>query len=255
VKRDDKEKGALVSYGVDTNWYTDATHHLTRELSKLSTANKYKGRDQVHTADSNGMTISHIGKSILHTPHDSLHLKNIYMFLVLQKNLLSFHKLTLDNDVFLEFHPFFFFIKDRATRTTLFKGPYHGGLYPLVTVTSGASKRAFITIKPSSSTWHRRLEHPWSFVVHQVLRKHNIFFTPEINLYVCESCQLAKSHQLPYPVSTVHLEQVLSYEWSLAPVLVNKYSYYVSFIDDFSKFTWIYLLKKHYDVYQVFLNF
>jgi histone deacetylase 1/2 len=41
----------------------------------------------------------------------------------------------------------------------------------------------------------------------------------------------------------------------LAPDSSGKHSYYVSFIDDFSKFTWIYLLKKHSDVYQVFLNF
>jgi histone deacetylase 1/2 len=38
-------------------------------------------------------------------------------------------------------------------------------------------------------------------------------------------------------------------------MFVGKYSYYVSFIDDFSKFTWIYLLKKPSKVYQVFLNF
>jgi histone deacetylase 1/2 len=36
---------------------------------------------------------------------------------------------------------------------------------------------------------------------------------------------------------------------------VGHYQYYVSFIDDFSKFTWIYLLKNRSDVYQVFLNF
>jgi hypothetical protein len=76
VKKNDKEKGALVSYGVDTNWYTDtgATHHLTGELSKLSVAGKYKGRDQVHTANGNGMNISHIGNSILRTQHNSLQL-------------------------------------------------------------------------------------------------------------------------------------------------------------------------------------
>jgi hypothetical protein len=55
VKGDDKEKGALVSYGVDTNWYTNsgATHHLTDELNKLSGHDKYKGQDRVHTADGN----------------------------------------------------------------------------------------------------------------------------------------------------------------------------------------------------------
>ena len=76
---------------------------------------------------------------------------------------------------------------------------------------------------------------------------------------MCDSCQLAKSHQLPYPistnVSTVHLEQVLSDVWGPALVPIGKHSYYVSFIDDFSKFTWIYLLKKHSNVYQVLLNF
>jgi histone deacetylase 1/2 len=96
-------------------------------------------------------------------------------------------------------------------------------------------------------------------VVQQVLRKNNISYSPEINPYICDSCQLARSHQLPYPVSTsvstVPLEQVFSDVWGPAPESAGKHSYYVSFIDDFSKFTWIYLLKKHSDVCQVFLNF
>jgi histone deacetylase 1/2 len=76
---------------------------------------------------------------------------------------------------------------------------------------------------------------------------------------VCDPCQKAKSHQLPYPistsVSTVPLEQIFSDVWDPAPASVNKHPYYVSFINDFSKFTWIYLIKKRSDVYQVFLNF
>jgi hypothetical protein len=118
------------------------------------------------------------------------------------KNLLSVHRLALDNHVFLEFHPFFFLIKDLVTRRTLFKGPCHGGLYPLVPFSTGSSKKVFSTIKLSSSTWHRRLGHPSSFVVQQIIRKNKLSHSPEINPYVCDSCQLAKSHQLPYPVST-----------------------------------------------------
>jgi histone deacetylase 1/2 len=115
------------------------------------------------------------------------------------------------------------------------------------------------TASPSSSTWHRRLGHPSSFVVQQVLRRNKIDYTPESTPYVCDSCQLAKIHQLPYPISisrsTVPLEQVFSDVWGPAPLSVGKHQYYVSFIDDFSKFTWIYLLKKCSDVYQAFLNF
>jgi histone deacetylase 1/2 len=205
------------------------------------------------------MAISHIGDSVLSTPHGSFTLKNILHVPNASKNLLSVHRFTLDNNFFIEFHPFFFLIKDQATRRVLFRGPCYGGLYPLVPMFHETSKHAFIIIKPSSSTWHRCLGHPSSFVVQQVLRRNKIAYTLESTPYVCDSCQLAKSHQLPYPisssVSTVPLEQVFSDVWGPAPLSMGKHAYYVSFIDDFSNFTWIYLLKKRSDVYQVFLNF
>jgi histone deacetylase 1/2 len=56
-------------------------------------------------------------------------------------------------------------------------------------------------------------------------------------------------------VSTVPLEQIFSDVWGPTPLSVGKHAYYVSFIDDFSKFTWIYLLKKRSEVFQVFLDF
>ncbi|KAM0877932.1 hypothetical protein ACQ4PT_035216 [Festuca glaucescens] len=216
---DDTQKDTKGAYGVDTNWYIDtgATHHVTGQLNKLSVHDTYQGRDQVHNASGQ------------------------------------------DNNAFVEIHPFFFLIKDQATKQIVFRGPCHGGLYPLVPVSSGSSKHALVTIKPSSSTWHRRLGHPSSFIVQQVLRKNNLSYSPEINSYICDPCQQAKSHQLPYPVSTsvskVPLEQIFSDVWGPAPLSVGKHAYYVSFIDDFSKFTWIYLLKKRSDVYQVFLDF
>ena len=51
------------------------------------------------------------------------------------------------------------------------------------------------------------------------------------------------------------LELVFSDVWGKAPTSVGRFSYYVSFIDDFSKFSWIYLLKKKSEVFQVFQNF
>jgi histone deacetylase 1/2 len=251
-------KGA---YGVDTNWYIDtgATNHVTGQLNKLNVHEPYQGRDQVHNASGQGMDIAHIGHSVLHTPDSSIQLRDILHVPDASMSLLSAHKLGLDNNYFMEIHPFFFLIKDQATRRIVFRGPCHGGLYPLVPVSSESSKHALVTIKPSSSTWHRRLGHPSSFIVQQILRKHKLLYSPEINPYICDPCQQAKSHQLPYPistsVSTVPLEQIFSDVWGPAPLSVGKHSYYVSFIDDFSKFTWIYLLKKRSEVYQVFLDF
>jgi hypothetical protein len=108
--KNESEKAAnLASYGVDINWYpnTSTTDHITSELNKILIANKYYGQDQVRTAEGTGMHISHIGHSVLRTPHVSFDLKNILHVPSASKNLLSVHKFTLDNHVFIEFHPFF----------------------------------------------------------------------------------------------------------------------------------------------------
>jgi len=51
------------------------------------------------------------------------------------------------------------------------------------------------------------------------------------------------------------LDLIFSDVWGAAPSSVGRYSYYVSFIDDYSKYTWIYLLKRKSDVLQAFQNF
>ena len=93
-----------------------------------------------------------------------------------------------------------------------------------------------------------------------MLRKNKLPFVGEPYLEtVCDSCQKAKSHQLPYPVSTSvsskPLELIFSNVWGQAPTSVGRHKYYVSFIDDYSKYTWIYLIKHKSDVFQVFQNF
>jgi histone deacetylase 1/2 len=116
------------SYGIDTNWYTDtgATDHISRELEKLSMRDDYMGGDQVHTASGSSMEISQIGRDYVHTPDRNLVLNNVLFVPQANKNLVSVHKLALDNDAFLEFHPHYFFIKDRATKRTLLQGRCEG---------------------------------------------------------------------------------------------------------------------------------
>jgi hypothetical protein len=45
------------------------------------------------------------------------------------------------------------------------------------------------------------------------------------------------------------LELVFFDVWGVAPLSVRKFKYYVSFIYDYSKFTWLYLLKHKSDVF------
>jgi histone deacetylase 1/2 len=70
---------------------------------------------------------------------------------------------------------------------------------------------------------------------------------------------MAKSHQLSYQKSSSQssfpLELIFSDVWGPACDSFGRNKYYVSFIDDFSKFTWIYLLKHKSKVFQRFHEF
>jgi hypothetical protein len=175
------------------------------------------------------------------------------------KNLVSVHRLASDNNVFLEFHPDFFLIKDRDTKSTLLEGPCRRGLYPLLP--TPASKQVFGVNKVPLERWHGRLGHPSIPIVQRVVSSHKLPCLPfALNKdAVCDACQKGNSHQLPYPTSTSAsshpFELIFSDVWGAAPESAGRYKYYVSFIDDFSKFTWIYLLKHKYEVFEKFQDF
>jgi hypothetical protein len=99
-----------------------ATDHITGELEKLSIRNKYQGGDQIHTASGTCMDISFIGQTTFPTPSRNILLKDILYVPISKKILVSVHRLTSDNSIFLELHPTFFLVKDQQTRIILLKG-------------------------------------------------------------------------------------------------------------------------------------
>jgi histone deacetylase 1/2 len=152
-----------------------------------------------------------------------------------------------------------FFVKDQATKKVLLQGRCKGGLYPLH-YTSNPRKQALSAAKPSTSRWHSCLGHPSFEVVHRVISEHNLPCSSEVNKgTVCDSCQQAKSHQLSYTISTskpsAPLELIFSDVWGPAIDSFSGKRYYVSFIDDYSKFTWIYLLRYKSEVFKYFREF
>jgi hypothetical protein len=90
-----------MGYGLNTNWYMDtgATDHITGEIEKLTTHDKYHGGDQVQTASSSCMEIQHVGHGVLCSPRRDLHLKNILHVPSSSKDLLSVHRIANDNNL------------------------------------------------------------------------------------------------------------------------------------------------------------
>jgi histone deacetylase 1/2 len=187
-----RHAGAAVnSYTIDNNWYTDtgATDHITGELEKLAVREKYNGPDQIHTANGACMNIRHIGQSTIHTPDKILDPRNILHVPSTKKNLVSVHRLASDNNVYLEFHPEFFLIKDRDMRSTLLRGPCRRGMYPLPSTPASSSKQACGVNKVPFDRWHRRLGHPSSRIVEKVIRNHKFPCVFDSNKDdVCDAC-------------------------------------------------------------------
>jgi hypothetical protein len=105
---------AASSTSADLAWYMDsgATDYITSDLDHLTMHNPYTGHDQVHAANGSGLDITRIGTFIIPTITHPLTLTNVLHVPSANKNLICVHRFTLDNDTFIEFHPYFFLIKD-----------------------------------------------------------------------------------------------------------------------------------------------
>ena len=115
-------------------------------------------------------------------------------------------------------------------------------------------------VRASFEIWHARLSHSSPKIV-ECLNKNGVICTVgSFNSNVCSSCQLGKSHRLPflnnntcslYPLDIIHCDLC-------GPSLVASLSgfrFYVTFINDHSRFTWFYPLRHKSDFFDVFIRF
>jgi hypothetical protein len=228
---------ATSSYSRGLNWYPDtgATNYVTSDLNNLSLHSKaYDGPDELQVGNGTRLAIKNIGiskLSPLFTLRHVLHVPKI------TKNLIYVQKFTADNNVFIEFHPSCFFVKDHMSEKILHQGPSRNGLYhwfpPSVT-----PSRVFLSERAPSADWHARLGHPADRIVRHVISNFNLSATPNKNPIVCPACQRGKSHQLPFSLSenksSFPLELVFFDVWGPSPILsTNGARYYVIFVDHF----------------------
>ena len=103
--------------------------------------------------------------------------------------------------------------------------------------------------------WHFRLGHLTHKIVNKVLSACSL---PPIHwTSVCEPCQMAKSHCLPFILSKSRVSQpfalVHSNLWGLAPIVgANGARYFVPFMDDHTRFSWLYLLASKDQAISIF---
>lgn len=272
-----------------------ASHHVTNDLANLTIGSEHPGEGKVYMGNGSALSISHIGASSFHSCYSknsrTYHLNNLLCVPHITKNLVSVSKFAQDNNVYFEFNPQFCVVKDQTTKAQLLKGTLHEGLYrfhlskvgrssskpasclslcsssnevlPAQHVSSNQVQPAQNTPSKTSSTlarWHYRLGHPMFSTVKKILSSCNVSFPRNDNITLCSACELGKNHKLPFPdshtVDSTPLQLIFSDVWGPAHnVSNNGFRYYVSFVDAFSRYTWIFFLKHKSEVFQIFQQF
>jgi len=78
--------------------------------------------------------------------------------------------------------------------------------------------------------------------------------------FFCESCVLAKSHQLPFSSSTIvyiaPLQLIFIDIWGPTPLAAScGERYYISFLDAYTRYTWLYLITHKSQALSIFKIF
>ncbi|KAB1212300.1 Retrovirus-related Pol polyprotein from transposon TNT 1-94 [Morella rubra] len=168
--------------------------------------------------------------------------------------------------VFFEFHSSFFCVKDLCTGKILLQGPTSNGLFTLPASGTSVSASHFtpqasVGERISPSHWHQRLGHPSLSIVRHLLHRFQLPLKPVSTASgLCSACCQAKSHSLPFPrsttVTTRPLQLLFLDVWGPAPVVSRDgFRYYLSIVDAFSRYTWLFPLQCKSDVYNTFVNF
>ena len=224
-----------------------------------------------------------------------LSLNNLLHVPKITKNLLSVSQFCLDNNVFFEFHSRFCLVKDQDSKIVVLKGTLNNGLYVFdsnqITLNNAAPShsqsrsssmpRSFtVPVKNTVSfpvvnktalvhdarpvdvfeLWHRRLGHPSQKIVNSVLTCCNVQTRNKMIHSVCSACCYGKIHKFPYfPSTSTYNEPLQLLHTDLWGPTTDPsssgYRYYISFVDAFSRYTWIFMLKQKSDALVVFKSF
>ncbi|GKA27428.1 retrovirus-related pol polyprotein from transposon TNT 1-94, partial [Tanacetum coccineum] len=237
------------------SWIFDcgATDTMTYDLSDFATSTK-PTKPYIHTANGEKMNVRN-GGTIEISP--TLKLSNCLYVPALSHKLLSISHVTKELNCSVIMQPTFCILQDIRTGAIIGRGTERQGLYYVDELTtSGTVMLAHGTSEREAWLWHRRLGHPSGSYLHTLFPK----LFPLNKPISCETCILAKSHRQTFKPSNTRVKVPFSLihsdVWGPAPVIGGQsFRYYVIFVDDCTRMTWIYFLKNKAEVYDRFTAF
>ncbi|BFG29747.1 hypothetical protein CerSpe_160210 [Prunus speciosa] len=246
-----------------TTWIIDtgASDHMTYN-DKMFDELSHNPRDPYITS-ANGLHSPVIGEGTIHlTP--SLPLSHALLVPNIHCNLLSVGRLLDTLNASATFYSTHCVFQDLRTHEKIGHGKRIGGLYylqlPAAAVRDCVANKALsgsVKDKQQLWLWHRRLGHPSFGYLRHLFP--SLFSSCDESSFNCETCVMAKSHRTVFPLSNnkaaLPFELVHSDVWGPARVTSQGFRWFVTFIDDCTRLTWVYLMKNKNDVASILPDF
>ncbi|CAL5443960.1 unnamed protein product [Camellia sinensis] len=248
-------------------WIFDsgASHHMTPHLSLLQNCIPPPVPITINTANGSGMSVLSVG-SVLPSAMSAVTIPSVFYVPQLSVSLLSISQLDASGfDVI--FSSSVCCVQDRVSKKQIGTGRRIGDLYvveslhlPLSTSPAALSSYQLDSQSSQFYLWHSRLGHLSVDRLRSLAQSGLLGKVSPSQIDECRGCKLAKMSALPFnkstsisvsPFSLVHTDV-----WGPSPVLTKGGSvYYVSFVDDCTRYTWIYLMTHKSDFYQIYRTF
>uniref|UniRef100_A0A2N9HC31 Integrase catalytic domain-containing protein n=1 Tax=Fagus sylvatica TaxID=28930 RepID=A0A2N9HC31_FAGSY len=243
----------------DDNWILDsgATDHMTFDSNDFSHITPPR---RSHVANANGVTYPVTGAGIV-TLSPSLSLSHTLLVPSLSNKLMSVSQVTADLNCVVLMYSTFCLLQDILTKEIIGRGTKRGGLYYVDDFSPSRANHMHHTVNNKERQiwlWHHRLGHPsFGYLKHLFP---DLFSNTMHSNFKCNTCILAKSHRVSYPVSmnksAIPFALIHSDVWGPSPVTTSSgHRWFVIFVDDCTRMTWLYLLKHKDEVFDVFKSF
>ncbi|KAA8517060.1 hypothetical protein F0562_017122 [Nyssa sinensis] len=240
-----------------SQWFIDSAccNHMTSDSTIFSHKTALSPNPAIYIANGSHMPVSHVGS----ISTSNLSVSDTYLVPQLSLNLLSVGQLC-ELGLDLKFSNKGVDVQDSRMGQLLGTGRKVGRLFELTSLqipSSTNTSRAAITV--TSSLWHSRLGHA-SLPRVQFLASQGHIGPVKFQSFDCVSCHLGKQTHLSFNKSAsffaAPFDLVHSDIWGPAPTPTEGGSrYFVIFVDDYNRYTWIYLLQHRSELTIVYQNF